>query len=153
MNRKSLYPLEKDWLKPIYEERRQRSFELGVKAIDELLENDRKLSYELVSSHSKEIDEERKGIHVNTIKTNKELNEYYKSKKQTYSKKMTSTDTSNDALEIFRNIKVDRDLDRLKRRYMKLTKSELADMIIKLEQYIATNNDVWIKDVFEQFNE
>jgi hypothetical protein len=66
---------------------------------------------------------------------------------------MTSTDISNDALVIFKNIKVDRDLDRLKRRYMKLTKSELADMVIKLEQYIATNNDVWIKDVFEQFNE
>jgi hypothetical protein len=36
---------------------------------------------------------------------------------------------------------------------MKRTKSELADMVIKLEQYIATNNGVWIKDVFEQFNE
>ncbi|OPA77797.1 hypothetical protein BVG16_15345 [Paenibacillus selenitireducens] len=45
---------------------------------------------------------------------------------------MTSTDISNDALVIFKNIKVDRDLDRLKRRYMKLTKSELADMVIKL---------------------
>lgn len=60
---------------------------------------------------------------------------------------MTSTDISNDALVIFKNIKVDRDLYRLKRRYMKLTKSELADMIITLEQYIATNNDVWIKDI------
>lgn len=30
--------------------------------------------------------------------------------------------------------------------------SELADLIIKLEQY-ATNIDVWIKDVYEQFND
>ncbi|MNJ70439.1 hypothetical protein D3C77_668990 [compost metagenome] len=35
----------------------------------------------------------------------------------------------------------DRDLDSLKKRYMKLTKSELADMVIQLEQYIAINND------------
>ena len=93
-------PLEKDWLKPIYEERKRRTFELGGKTIEDLLKKGCKLSYELVSSRSKEIDENHKGIHVNTIKTNKELNKYYKSQKQTYSKKMTSTDISNDALVV-----------------------------------------------------
>ncbi len=147
------YQQEKDWLKPIYEERRQRSYDLGVKAIDELVKKGCKLSYELVSNYSKEIDEQHKGIHVNTLKTNKELNEYYKRNKKTYSKKMASTNVSNDTLATFKNIRTDRDLDRLKRRYMKHSKSELADMVIKLEQYIAINNDVWIKDIFEQFKE
>lgn len=34
----------------------------------------------------------------------------------------------------FNNIKIDHDLVRLKRRYMKRTKSVLADMVIRLQQ-------------------
>lgn len=153
LSHKSISSKEKEWLKPIYEERRQRTYNLGVKTIDALLKKRCKLSYELVSNYSKEIDEDSKGLHVNTIKTNKDLNEYYKDKKRTYPKKMSSTNVANDTLATFKNISTDRDLDRLKRRYLKLNKSELADRVIRLEQYIAINNEVWIKAVFEQFNE
>jgi hypothetical protein len=38
------------------------------------------------------------------------------------------------------------------RRYMKYTKPELVDLIVRMEQYIERNNRYWIKDQFERFD-
>jgi hypothetical protein len=44
------------------------------------------------------------------------------------------------------------DVDRVRQRYMQLTKPELVDLLIRMEQYIAYQNQHWLKYEFEKFN-
>ncbi|UVI27433.1 hypothetical protein [Paenibacillus spongiae] len=83
------------------------------------------------------------------MKNNKELYEYYLK----YSKKTPKP------LRVkikvgdldFKNIKLDRDIERVKRRYLQLTKNELVELLVNAEQYIAEQNQTWIKSQFESF--
>jgi hypothetical protein len=52
----------------------------------------------------------------------------------------------------FTQVKEQRDLERARRRYMKLTKSELIELLIQSEQYIAQNNKLWLKDELEKYS-
>lgn len=155
MRRKSVSPQKnkKEWLQSLYDEKKKRSFELGVKSIDLLVKEGSSVSYRTVSDKSKEIDPEGKGIHQNTIRKNKELYGYFldhitaKLDKPRYSSQIALKCD----LDEFINIKEDRDIARVKQRYMQLTKSELVDILIRMEQYIAHQNNHWVKNQFENF--
>ncbi len=54
-------------------------------------------------------------------------------------------------MESFKQIKLNRDLERVRQRYMQSTKSELVEHIIRLEQYVAQQNQIWLKNEFEKF--
>ncbi|MCR8630597.1 hypothetical protein [Paenibacillus radicis (ex Xue et al. 2023)] len=56
-----------------------------------------------------------------------------------------------DDLEEFKHIKPDRDIDRVRQRYMQLSKPELVELIIRMEQYISHQNQYWLKNEFEKF--
>jgi len=56
-------------------------------------------------------------------------------------------------LNEFMHIKQDREIARVKHRYMQLTKSELVELLIHMEQYIAHQNQHWLKHQFEQFKQ
>ncbi|AKJ62374.1 hypothetical protein BHL12_11305 [Bacillus cereus] len=51
----------------------------------------------------------------------------------------------------FHKIKLNRNLDNLRRKYMKLTKEELVKRLILAEEYIAENNTKWVSNYFESF--
>ncbi|WP_189597234.1 site-specific integrase [Paenibacillus elgii] len=144
MNRESDSPTI-DWLHEVYEKKRRRAFELGKQATD-------RVSHRAVAQKSKEIDPDGIGIHPNTILSNKELHEYIsqhstsKSSKARKAPRMPQEELSN----IFKQVKEDRDIERVRRRYMKLSKSELVELLIQSEQYIAQNNKLWLKGEFEK---
>lgn len=50
-------------------------------------------------------------------------------------------------------LKPNRNLDNLHRKYMKLSKQELAQRLIFAEQYISENENKWVKTQFESFKE
>lgn len=50
-----------------------------------------------------------------------------------------------------KHIKEDRELERVRRRYMQLKKSELVELLIRAEQYIASQNNLWLKTEFEKY--
>ncbi len=62
MRRKFVSPQtnELEWLKASYDKKKNRSFELGVKAIDTLSNEGKSVSYRTVSDKSKEIDPDGK---------------------------------------------------------------------------------------------
>ena len=66
-----------EWLQASYDKRKNRSFELGVKAIDALIKEGKSVSYRTVSDKSKAIDPEGIGIHQNTIRKNQELHNHF----------------------------------------------------------------------------
>ncbi|CAH8770875.1 hypothetical protein [Paenibacillus dendritiformis] len=155
MRRKSVSPqtTELEWLQASYDKKKNRSLELGVKAIDTLIKEGKTVSYRTVSDKSKVIDPEGIGIHQNTIRKNQELHNHflqYRTTKVYNPRKRSSKPLDND-LDAFRHIKQDRDIDRVRQRYMQLTKPELVDLLIRMEQYIAYQNQHWLKSEFEKF--
>ncbi|MDF2651520.1 MAG: hypothetical protein K0Q73_7325 [Paenibacillus sp.] len=56
-----------------------------------------------------------------------------------------------DLASIFKKVREERDLNRVKRRYMKLTKSELVELLIQSEQYMAQNNKLLLKVEFKKY--
>lgn len=151
MNRESDSPTI-DWLHDVYEKKKRRAFELGKQATDLLASESKRVSHRAVAQKSKEIDPDGIGIHANTILSNKELHEYIsqhsasKSSKARKAPRMPQEELSN----IFKQDKEDRNIERVRRRYMKLSKSELVELLIRSEQYIAQNNKLWLKKEFER---
>ncbi|MFJ7887793.1 hypothetical protein ACIQYL_06900 [Lysinibacillus xylanilyticus] len=50
-----------------------------------------------------------------------------------------------------RRISSERDLDAVKTKYLKLSKEELVNQLIAVEQYLAENQKRWKVNQFEQF--
>ncbi|WP_139998754.1 hypothetical protein [Paenibacillus paridis] len=153
MRRKSVSQTnELEWLQASYDKKKNRSLELGVKAIDTLIKEGKTISYRTVSDKTKAIDPERIGIHQNTIRKNQELHNHFlqHSTTKAYRPRKRSRKPLDDDLDAFKHIKQDRDIDRVRQRYMQLTKPELVDLIIRMEQYIGYQNQNWLKNEFEK---
>ncbi|HGE5799802.1 hypothetical protein P9Z76_20520 [Bacillus cereus] len=144
------------WLKESHQRRKSRSVELGKQSIDQLIKQGDPITYTTITEQSKEIDPERKGIHPNTIRSNEHLYEYYKQHSKTHKQKKNSKNNTfkrsipPEDIE-FHKIKLNRNLDNLRRKYMKLTKEELVQRLILAEEYIAENNTKWVSSYFESF--
>jgi hypothetical protein len=144
---------EREWLHGFHESRKNRTIDLGVKAIEALLKEGKTISYTTVSNKSKEIDPEGLGIHYNTIRKNQALRNYFQkhSSARAYGPRKRSNKPLETDIDTFKNIKEDRDVERVKQRYMELTKPELVDLLVRMEQYIAHQNRHWLKNEFEKF--
>ena len=147
---------ERPWLKDNHLASSQRVVELGQKVIDLLVKAGRPVTFSSISEESKKLDTKGKGIHENTIRTNKELYDYYKQHSTTYKRKQNSNKTSSansSSIEDtdYRKLIHDRDSEYLKRKYMRLTKEELVQKLIHAEQYIVENNKSWATNQFEKF--
>ncbi|MCJ8012340.1 hypothetical protein MUG84_11415 [Paenibacillus sp. KQZ6P-2] len=150
MSQKLRSTTEKPWLIENNEESKSRIFKLGVKAIHSLLRDSKTISYRNIAERSKEFDESGKGIHPNSVKNNTDLYDYYL--KHTKNKPKPSKRTKIKVGDVdFRNIKIDRDLERVKSRYLQLSKLELVELLINAEQFIAVQNQTWLKSQFENF--
>lgn len=155
MHQKFTSPQNKEvvWLQESYERRKERSLELGIRAIDALKEEGKSISYTTVADKTKQLDPTGIGIHQNTIRKNKELKQYFSEHRtsKTYDRRKTIQIDRNDILDEYKSIKEDRDLERVKQRYMQLTKLEIVELLIRTEQYIAQQNKIWLKNQFEKF--
>lgn len=144
------------WLKESHQRRSNRSVQIGKQTIDQLIKKGNPITYTTIAQLSKEIDPEGKGIHPNTIRSNEHLYEYYKQHSKTYKQKRNSKNNTfnhsitNEDFE-FHKIKPNRNLDNLQKKYMKLSKKELAQRLILAEEYIAENNTKWVSSYFESF--
>lgn len=144
------------WLKDVHQIRKNRSVELGKKAIDILVNENLPVTLKAISEKSSEIDVERKGIHPNTITTNQELNDYYKKHSITYKQKLHANKSiQNNTIEVnsidYQRINTERNVKNVESRYMKLSKKELVQRLIQAEQYIALNQQKWVANHFERF--
>jgi len=147
---------DRPWLKESHRKRRNRSIEIGIQAIDLLMKSGKPVTYTNIAEASKRTDPKGKGIHPNTIRTNTQLNDYYKQHSLTYKQKENSKNVKlslNKVIEEidFRKLKSNRNVDITQRKYMKLSKKELVHRLILAEQCIADNQTKWVANQFEMF--
>ena len=126
-------------LQKIYEARKQRTYELVKQSIDRLISQKQKVSLASVAAQSKELDPKGKGVSISAIQRNEQANAYYK-RHQSYKKfanKRSSVIASKLAERESPRIKLDRDLARVRQRYLKVSKEELVDHLLVVEQALA----------------
>lgn len=126
-------------LQKVYEARKQRTFELVKQSIDKLVSQEQKVSLTTVVAQSKELDPKGKGVSISAIQRNEQANAYYKNH-QSY--KNLATKRSSIIVKKLSEreaprIKLDRDLARVRQRYLKVSKEELVDHILVVEQALA----------------
>jgi hypothetical protein len=128
------------WLKTYHEARRQRTVDLVKATVDRLLADGQAVTLEAIVARSREVDLERKGIKKAGILGNAEAHAYYRKHSMTYrsgrgqqrreSKVHVSTRPS--------RIDPDRDIQRVRQRYLQQTKDDLVERLIAVEQEYAT---------------
>lgn len=156
MNRKQelIHSDKKEWLEKVHQQRKDRSVSIGIQTIDFLVSKGIPVTYHNISHHSKAFDDKEKGIHINTIKRNEELYEHYKKHSRSYKiknarKKPEKPSTFDEST--LRRISSERGLTNARKKYMQLSKEELVNRLIAVEQYVAENQKRWVANHFEQF--
>ena len=158
MNQNSSLKKHKSGLEEDYKVRRASTLKLGQEAIDTLRKEGVEITLHNVSRKTKELDEQGKGIHFNTIRNHEELYDYYKKHSKSYKKKQKELEkhlpyreTEKHTFHEFEQLQPNRNLKNVYRQYMRLTKDELAKRLIEAEQYIAKGNQEYLKDLFETY--
>lgn len=154
MNHKSNSKNDKPWLSKVHQQKKDRSRDIGIRAIDALVKEETPVTLKNIEVKSKSLDPKGKGLHPNTIKTNEALYEYYKMHSTTYKIKQRKTKTVTSVVfdeSDLRNISPERNLANVRSKYMKLSKNELVERLIRSEQYMANNQKKWVSKHFEQF--
>ncbi len=134
------------WLKEkVYDPKRQRTAELVKLAVDYLLKNKRRVSLASLVARSKELDPEGRGVSETAILNNEEAREYYERHRTWRGKFRKCPARSGNAPEIVAPIKIDRDLSRVRHRYLKMSKAELAARLLAVEQKYAEQEEQWLQ--------
>lgn len=142
------------WLDKVHQQRKKRSVSIGIQTIDFLVAQGIPVTYHNISEYSRSFDDNGKGIHMNTIKRNEELYAYYKQHSRTYKMKNTRKKPEKPSKfdeSTVRRISPERDLNNVRKKYMQLSKEELVNRLIAVEQYVAENQKRWVANHFEQF--
>jgi hypothetical protein len=136
-----------EWLEAkVYEPKRQRTIHLVQQAVDVLREEKRRISLASVAARSKLLDPEGRGISESAILNNDEAHSYYEAlrswKGKPSSKQQKGARQTPDGQP---SIRLERDIERVRQRYLRLGKQELVDRLIAIEQTYAEDRERWLQ--------
>ena len=129
------------WLQAHYQARRQRTVNLVKATIDRLKEEGLDVTIEAICRVSKDIDPEGKGIKKAGVLGNAEAHRYYQQQSpsyQRYRKRRRQPSPQSQLLGAQSPIEPDRDVGRVRRRYLQLPKATLVERLLSMEQEYAT---------------
>jgi len=133
------------WLhEQVYAPRRQRTLDLTRCSVDALRRCGQTVSLASVVARSKEIDPAGRGVCETAILNNAEANAYYRQHRTwTGGRTRHRGQAPRPPQEI--HIKADRDLTRVRQRYMRLSKPELVERLLAVEQAYAEHQELWLQ--------
>ena len=128
------------WLQAHYESRRKRTAELVKGAVDRLVQEKQAVTIEAICRMSKEIDPQGKGIKKAGVLGNAEAYTYYQKYSASYQmaqgRKHSSIRKGHRPAQPPR-IDLDRDVNRVRQRYLKRSRADLVDRLLSVEQAYA----------------
>lgn len=134
------------WLHALHAARRQRTLSLVKSAVDRLVQEKQPVTIEAVCRLTREFDPQRKGVQKSGVLQNAEAHAYYCQHSATYRSSRSWRDrkparTTTQAAPP--KVKLDRNVDRVHRRYRLFSKAELVDRLVATEQaYAETQQQV-----------
>ena len=134
------------WLEEkVYARLRQRTVDLVKRSVDALSLDKQRISLSTVAAKSKELDTERKGVSESAILDNVEARAYYEQYRswrgEQRSRMKPSTVVSKDSLGV---VKSGRDEQRVRQRYLRMSKEALVTRLITVERTLAEQRDRWL---------
>jgi hypothetical protein len=137
---------ERPWLREkVYQPKQQRTVNLVKESVKALRKEKKRISLSTIEAKSKDLDPNRKGVHRNTILSNEEARSYYEKYCSQKRRKHRRPVKVEDRPDRRVRIKVDRDLNRARQRYLKLSKEELVSRLLEVEQDYAESEERWLQ--------
>jgi hypothetical protein len=145
LNRESSDPEPYPWLEEkVYAKLRQRTIDLVKQSVDALLKDKQRISLSTVAAKSKEVDPERRGVSESAILDNQEARAYYEQHRSWQGsrkkKAKPSVVASPSAVE---QIKPDRNEQRVRQRYLRMSKEMLVERLLAVERTYANEREQW----------
>jgi hypothetical protein len=135
------------WLQEqVYAPRRQRSVDLVERSVDILVREQKKVSVASIVAKSKEIDSDGLGVSESTILNNGEVRTYYEQHrtwKGSRNKRSAITNMVSRTANV--RIKAERDIAGVRQRYMRLSKQELVERLLAIEQTCTEQEERWLR--------
>ncbi|ASJ54150.1 hypothetical protein BP422_11690 [Brevibacillus formosus] len=139
---------ERSWLREkVYAPKRQRTVHIVKQTIDSLLASKQRVSLATISNKSKEIDPEGLGISESAILNNEEARSYYELNRtwKGGSRRRRKQEVDHRPTYTISKINPNRDVSRVRQRLMRLSKTELVDRVLTLEQAAGVQEEQWLQ--------
>jgi hypothetical protein len=134
------------WLQEkVYEPLRQRTIELVRNAVDALLKDKQRISLATVAAKSREVDLEHRGVSESAILDNQEARAYYERHRtwQSHHHKRGRVVAVSSSPQPG-PIKADRDEQRVRLRYLRMSKEALVERLLAVERTSAEERTRWL---------
>ncbi len=134
------------WLEEkVYMKLRQRTIELVRLSVDALLKDKQRVSLATVAAKSKELDTDHRGISESAILDNQEARAYYEQHRSWRGspRKRVKPPVVASAASLGA-VKLDRDEQRVRQRYLHMSKETLVERLITVERTLAEQRERWL---------
>jgi hypothetical protein len=139
------HPEPHPWLEEkVYAKLRQRTVDLVKQSVDALLKDKQRISLAMVAAKSKELDPESRGISESAILDNQEARAYYEQHRswrgspKKRAKPLAVASPASPGV-----VKPSRDEQRVRQRYLRMSKEELVERLITVERTLAERRERW----------
>jgi hypothetical protein len=136
----------KPWLEKKYQEKKARTLSLVERAILHLQKEDAAVSLTSIVTASKIVDNEGRGVSSSAILNNEQARQAYERARQWRGRKAAPIRKRPVPNPLALHIKIDRRRDDVVRRLKKLTKHELIDRLLVVEEAYAALQQKWLED-------
>lgn len=134
------------WLEEkVYAKHRQRTVDLVKQSVDALRKDKQRVSLATVAAKSKELDTNHRGISESAILDNQEARVYYeqhRSWRGSSRKRAKPLAVASSAQPLA--VKPGRDEQRVRQRYLRLSKEALVERLITAERTLAEQRERWL---------
>lgn len=134
------------WLqKQVYMPKRQRTIDLVQQSVDALCKDKQRVSLATVAAKSKELDVDHRGVSESAILDNLEARAYYeqyrswRGSSRKRAKPLVAVPSAQPP-----GIKLGRDEQRVRLRYLRMSKEALVDRLITIERTLAEQRGCWL---------
>ncbi len=140
------YPEPHPWLEEkVYTKLRQRTSDLVKRSVDALLKNQQRVSLATVATKSKEVDPEHRGISESAILDNPEARAYYEQHRSWQgNRKRRAKPLAVASPAQPGSVKPDRNEQRVRQRYLRMSKEALVERLISVERTSAEARERWL---------
>jgi hypothetical protein len=130
----------KPWLLKHYETKKQRTVKLVKAAVDQLVQEKQTVTIEAICHKSLTLDPEGRGVKKSAILSNADAHAYYQQHSTSYqAMQKRNRKTARSSVPNPHPLRIDpnRNEDRARRRYLQMTKAEMVERLLMVEQAYA----------------
>ena len=140
------HPEPHPWLEEkVYAKLRQRTVDLVKQSVDALCKDKQRVSLATVAAKSKDLDPERRGVSESAILDNQEARAYYEQHRSWRGSSRKRAKPLVVAPPVQPpGIKLGRDEQRVRQRYLRMSKEVLVDRLLTAERTLAEQRERWL---------